>query len=235
MFVHFIKRNLIAILISTFSIAGSSAFAQSSNNSWAGPYAGLQFGYASGDVDWALNGNGWWGVANTANNQTSFSPKGMVAGVHAGYAWQSQNNIYWGIEAALNFPDLNESKASPAFPGIDTWTVDIENYWDVSGRIGYAQNKYLLFVSAGIAGAKVESVATPPIDRSDDRHIGFSLGVGGEYKIADNASIGLEYKYYDFGNQNHSFNPACGPCAPGDGRSIDVNLHVVNLRLSYQF
>jgi len=230
-----IAKHVAAVGIALVVSIGSSANAQSTNNAWDGGYIGLQAGYGMGDADWALNGNGWWGVANPANNGTSFSTDGFVGGIHGGYGMTNQNNMYWGIDAEFNFADLSESKPSPAFPGIDTWLVEVGSIWNVSGRLGTVRNNTLFYASAGIAGADVESLATPPFDQAKELHIGYTLGLGGEYLINPNMSLGVNYKYYDFGSENHPFNAACGPCGPGDGRRVSLETHVLSLRLSTRF
>ena len=225
-----LKRVLIGAIFACG--LGTTAQAQSQ---WEGGFFGAQLGYASSDLDWALNGNGWWGVGNPANNQTSFSLDGPTYGVHAGYNWVSPTNLLIGFEFAYNVVDQDKSKPSPAFPGIDTWSVQLENFWDLSARVGRAQDKYMYYGALGLAVAKAETSATPPVDASGSNHMGFSVGVGGAYMLAPKTSLGLEYKYYDFGSSQHASNPACGPCNAADGRSVDLTSHVINLKLTKHF
>lgn len=234
--INFSKLKVaVATVVTAITFSSIAVHAQSVTKNWSGLYFGGQIGHSSGDVDWALNGDAWWGVAAPASNRTSFSPEGFAGGLHFGYGLQTSNNFYWGVEASVNAGDLQESQASPAFPGLDTWTVEIDNFWDLSGRAGIVRDNFLLYAIGGISGANVQSVATPPIDSSQGHHIGYVVGVGADYMLANGITVGLQYKYYDFGSSNHPFNSACGVCSAGDGREIDLDLHVVSARISTHF
>jgi len=222
-----------------FSLVATAAVSdgldsEGSGSPWSGPYAGVNLGYGWSDADWVLDGNGWWGLAAGPNN-ASLSPDGAFLGAHAGFGQTYQNNLYLGVEASFNVSQMDESIPSPAFPGIDTWNVSIDYFWDISGRLGYVQDRYLVYATAGVAGAEVKTFATPPLDPTSESHLGYSRGIGGEYMYFENYSIGLEYKYIDFGSSHHNFNPGCGPCGPGDGRNIDVSSHILTLRTSFHF
>ncbi len=225
------KRCVVASAVLMCGL-GTAVHAQ---QQWEGGFFGLQAGHSSSDLDWTLNGNGWWGSANPANNRTSFSLDGETYGVHAGYNWVLPSNVLVGVDLTYNFVEADKSKASPAFPAIDTWNADLESFWDLSARVGMAREKYMLYGALGLAMADIETTATPPVDQSSGNHAGLSIGVGGAYMVAPKTSVGLEYKYYDFGSDQHPFSGACGPCNAADGRNVDMTTHVVSLKLTKHF
>ncbi len=142
-----------AVMIST------TAFAQDSNGGadCGGFYGGISAGAGTADMDLGFTGIGWWtfGTPGAAN----FDPDGAVVGVHLGYNYMLSKNWYVGIEGSLNDSSMKQSIASPAFPGADTWTAEINNYWTVGGRVGYAMKKSSFYGSVGLAGANVKSNA----------------------------------------------------------------------------
>ena len=93
--------------------------------SWAGPYLGVNLGYAWGSVH---------------NNPTE--PSGLVGGVQAGYNWQT-GAFVWGVET-----DFQLSGGTGNFrgsrPGIVViGTADNEWFGTIRGRLGYAVDRWL--------------------------------------------------------------------------------------------
>jgi len=220
----------------------SAAFAQDNNtgrNNWGGFYGGVSAGFGSADIDTlfdpTFSGGGWWTLGGPG--AANFDPDGAVVGVHFGYDHMLSENWYVGIEGSLNDSSMKQSIASPAFPTIDTWTAEINNYWTVVGRVGYAMEKVSVYGSVGLAGANVKSTAAPPIDISEEHHTGWTAGAGVEYMIRPGLTVGLDYKYLDFGSELHlSDTASCGVCArPGDNRNVDVSAQVITARISLGF
>ena len=218
----------------------SATFAQDSNGGadWGGFYGGVSAGFGSADIDTLFDptgaGGGWWTFGGPG--AASFDPNGAVVGVHLGYDHMLSKNWYVGIEGSLNDSSMKQSIASPAFPALDTWTAEINNYWTVVGRVGYAMEKVTVYGSVGLAGANVKSTAAPPIDISEEHHTGWTVGAGVEYMIKPRLTVGLDYKYLDFGSELHLSDTAtCGPCNASDNRNVDVSAQVITARISLGF
>ncbi len=92
----------------------------------------------------------------------------------------------------------------------------------VRGRLGYLVTPTLLFYGTGglaygqvsSATALYQDVSSPPGPNlqpvmggasGSGTKLGWTLGVGGEWKFAENWSVKLEYLYYDLGSQTNSF------------------------------
>jgi outer membrane immunogenic protein len=82
----------------------------------------------------------------------------------------------------------------------------------VTGRIGYAWDRFLGYVKGGGAWERDEHdysngalIGTAAATRS-----GWTVGIGGEYAFTNWLSGFIEYNYYDFGRQSVRFNDPTG-------------------------
>jgi outer membrane immunogenic protein len=93
--------------------------------------------------------------------------------------------------------DLDSSRRSPFFPTSDNYTADVDLLTTVTGRVGYARDKWLAYTKGGWAGADIELTlfdhGTPVRANSSDWANGWTVGGGGEYAICKNLSLGVEY------------------------------------------
>jgi outer membrane immunogenic protein len=77
-----------------------------------------------------------------------------------------------------------------------------------TARLGWASDRWLLYVKGGIAGAsdKYKVVGTfqaNPFDfEGEDIRFGWTAGGGVEWALFDNWSAKLEYDLYDFGTKS---------------------------------
>src|SRR5262249_3488715 len=76
----------------------------------------------------------------------------------------------------------------------------------VTGRIGYAQGKWLAYAKGDWAGADVELTlfdrATPVRAPSSGWVNGWTVGGGGEYAICKNLLLGVEYDYAELSKED---------------------------------
>src|SRR5262245_5157762 len=61
-----------------------------------------------------------------------------------------------GIEGSVAVACLDGSRRSPFFPTSDTYTADVDLLTTVTGRVGYARDKWLAYAKGGLAGADIE-------------------------------------------------------------------------------
>jgi outer membrane immunogenic protein len=144
--------------------------------SWAGLYLGGNFGYAWGSVD-----NAW------------AKPSGFIGGVQAGYNWQQLNSPWvFGVEA-----DIQGSSADDTFAN---WKFSNPWFGTVRGRGGYAFDKFLFYGTLGLAFGQLRA-ATFGLTESHT-NVGWTAGVGAEYRFAPDWSVKVEYLYVDLANSN---------------------------------
>ena len=148
----------------------------------------------------------------------------LIGGVHIGYNWQSGQSVL-GVEADASFGDGLDYLAS------------------LRARLGYATDNLLLYVTAGVAFAGFDDSSVvmqndyfkKSLDFSGDSEVGAVVGVGGEYKLSSNWSIGLEGLYYFFGDGDNSkeWEKYCKEYKLV--HEDDNDLFVIRARLSYHF
>lgn len=148
----------------------------------------------------------------------------FIGGVHIGYNWQSGDRVF-GVEADASFGDGLDYLAS------------------LRARLGYATDNLLLYVTAGVAFAGFDDSSVvmyndyfkKSVEFSGDSEVGVVVGLGGEYKLSSNWSIGLEGLYYFFGDGDDSkeWEKYCKEYKLV--HEDDNDLFVVRARLSYHF
>jgi outer membrane immunogenic protein len=145
-------------------------------DSWAGFYLGGNFGYAWGSVD-----NAW------------AKPSGFIGGVQAGYNWRQLNSPWvFGVEA-----DIQGSSADDTFAN---WKFSNPWFGTVRGRGGYVFNDVLFYGTLGLAFGQLRA-ATFGLTESHT-NVGWTAGVGAEYRFTPNWSAKIEYLYVDLANSN---------------------------------
>ena len=78
----------------------------------------------------------------------------------------------------------------------------------VTGRVGYAWDRFLGYVKGGGAWEQDEYSWTSPgftIGTITQTRSGWTVGIGGEYAFTNNLSGFIEYDYYGFGTKSASF------------------------------
>ena len=124
--------------------------------SWTGLYVGGHIGGAWSDVDWAnvdFTVPGEPGVFNTT---------GFIGGVQVGYNHQF-GKILLGLEATYSGTTLNDGFVSVVDPNV-TYNDNINDIVTVTGRLGVALDRWLMYAKGGWAGAQVVvSGHIPPI------------------------------------------------------------------------
>lgn len=204
--------------------------------SWSGFYVGVNAGYA-------------WGKARStdldfynAGERFGSSPDGFMGGAQAGWNWQTGRFVF-GLEGELGYLGLDGGAVQPSSPAGDTLTyVNKGIYGSVSGRLGYAFDRTLVYAKAGMvyAGGKAEvgdlcNVAPcgPALMYGSKRiGAGYLIGAGVEHAFDNNWSVKLEYAYLDFGKRTVSGVDTAGIVW---NYKNDLHAHTVKVGLNYRF
>jgi outer membrane immunogenic protein len=184
---------------------------------WTGLYAGINGGYGFGTSNWTVGGP-----------PASIKPKGGMLGGTIGYNWQAGSIVY-GIEEDLDWSWVEGSAACAGF------TCSTRNKWYATarGRIGYAFDRWLPYITAGGAFGSVGGKNTAVTDHFNySTRVGWVAGAGLEYAFLGNWSAKVEYLYMDLGN--FSCDEGCtGGVKPGT--SISFKESMVRVGLNYKF
>jgi outer membrane immunogenic protein len=179
---------------------------------WTGFYLGINGGGGFGDSDWN-------GLA------VSNSPGGGMIGVTAGYNWQGMGSPYvFGIEGDVDWTNFKDSTACGAL------NCETKNNWmgTVRGRVGYSWDRWLPYVTGGIAFGDIEANRTG-FAGSSDTNVGWTVGVGLEGVIAGRWTAKIEYLYADLGDTT------CSAAACGTATNVDFQTNIVRAGLNYRF
>lgn len=226
------------------------ALAPSSYN-WTGLYVGAHAGYGGGMKDWI-------------NSSFDYVAKGPLGGLQIGVN-QQIGNLVIGIEADASWTGIKGSQAftvgGVAISQVQTATADsrIDRLVTVAGRVGIAQDRWLVYAKFGAAWARethsfgfLEVVSPVPgiplftirtaIGGSEDR-FGPMLGFGTEYAFLGSWSAKLEYNYLAFGLQSvplfgtETFvQPGLTATFPQSANArIWQSIHLVKLGVNYRF
>ncbi|CAM5765984.1 porin [Labrys miyagiensis] len=153
---------------------------------WTGFYVGLHAGtdIGQGKVDSA-----------------KFSGAGFLGGVHAGYNYQFDGGFVVGLETDIDYSSFSESKT--VTNGVDVFRAKFKNEWQGStrARIGYAFDRFLPYITGGVAYGD-EKVSGFGVGSNSDTRVGWTAGAGLEYAIDDNWIVRGEARYVDLGSKN---------------------------------
>jgi outer membrane immunogenic protein len=183
-------------------------------------------------------GPGW--TSTTARDPTgaAFAPRGAgvnvtgtgwLAGGQLGYNRQLGAWVF-GIEGDLSYTDIRGRTTSPFGVGLTT-----QSNWlgTVTGRLGIAWDRTLLYAKAGAAFGETDYTARAPavVFRGADTRTGWTVGAGAEYALWDNWSVKAEYNYIDLGTRTVT------PTAPAGAAPLDAKVteHMIKLGANYRF
>jgi outer membrane immunogenic protein len=179
--------------------------------SWTGFYLGL-------------NGGGGWG-GSTWDRTGSFDLSGGVIGGTAGFNWQT-GQVVLGLEGDVDGSGVSGTTVTGCAAGCTT-----SNDWlgTVRGRAGYAFDRFLPYVTGGLAFGDIRA-STPGFAGASQTDLGWTIGAGLEAAIVGNWSAKAEYLHVDLGSFNCGL--SCGPAI-----TDNVSLHEELLRggVNYRF
>lgn len=205
------------------------AFVPVSTYDWTGFYAGVHVGYGWGENDAAAYAT----LISLLIDETSIDSDGFFGGAQIGFNMQSGNWVF-GLEGDFSGAAI-EGDARVAVAGVLDLDLSADINWlsTVRGRVGYAFDTTLLYLTGGLAIGEVEvGFATPNGSTSgsdDDVYFGFAVGAGIEHAFSDRVSAKLEYLYVDLGEE--TFVSTILPVET----EVGVSAHTIKAGLNYRF
>ena len=124
-----------------------------------------------------------------------------VFGITAGYDYETEKGLVFGIEAEYTDSSLGVSVTDFDVAG-DRLSVNAGRDLYVGGRLGFRPGKNgLLYAKAGYTNASIEVEYDDGISAvsAEESFDGFRLGAGGEIDLGSNYAVRLEYRYSDYG------------------------------------
>ncbi|MDX2155891.1 MAG: autotransporter domain-containing protein [Hyphomicrobiaceae bacterium] len=215
---------------------------------WTGLHAGLVSGgtWGSGDWQWIRDG----AALPDATTNPDFS--GYLYGGQIGYDHQL-GHIVVGIAGDYSFGEARGGQSCPDADPVSrsvflTCKSRVENLAFLTGRVGWAWERALVYARGGLAFGEVTSNASfnlaldpnPPrfvnvpgsLDRQTHTQTGWVLGGGAEFAFNDRWSASAEYLYYDLGSKIFEVGNLAGSRVTAD---IDTTGSVLRAGLTYRF
>lgn len=195
---------------------------------------------------------------------------GFVGGGQIGCDYQFATNWVIGLAGDFSWTNINGSTSDPfAFLGGDPLfggkagvpaTLRDQTEWlaSVTGRVGYAWDRWMLYGKGGVAWEHSRDSIGPVVAwgtslanscfafaagtacnaTGTDTEAGWTVGVGITWAFADNWSAGIEYDHYGFVNHSVTLTaPAVsGGFGPGSAPiTVNQNIDAVKVTLDYRF
>ena len=188
---------------------------------WTGFYIGGHIGGAWSDR--CFSGTNFVGEAC---NDTS----GWLGGGQIGFNIQTGQFVF-GVEFSGSWSDIGGGNTSGTLPAGLSFSSDGKTLLLLTGRVGYAFDRALIYVTGGGAWARnsvelTNGVVTTNIDF--DRQ-GWTIGAGFEYAFTPNWSMAGQYNFVDLGDKTVTF-----PVLNRTG-NVSQDVHIATLRLNYRF
>lgn len=228
-----LRHFAVAAFVTTICLGAAHGAPQRSHN-WSGFYVGGNLGYHWGkdDITSSANPAGWNNLAAFIDSTypTALSPTGLMGGAQGGMNWQSSNLVF-GIEADANWMGGNADR-SFLYTNTLAGHVLINStkstfLGTLRPRLGIAVNRILFFGTGGLAIGTLKTNDTLIVPAGNvftasgtKTRLGWTIGGGLEYALANSWSTKVEYSFVDLGSFDTSI-PSCTPCNPGS----DIAVH----------
>ena len=175
---------------------------------WTGVYVGI-------------NGGGGWGRSDFSGALagSNFRTSGGMVGGTLGYNYQVGQTVF-GVETDLDWSNVKGSATCAV--GV---VCETRNNWlgTARGRIGYAFDRVMPYVTGGLAYGGVKNTVTGAGDTTSTK-AGYALGGGMEAAISGPWTAKVEYLYADLGRTSAPLGT--------DARFYE---HTVRAGLNYRF
>lgn len=208
------------------------------NADWSGFYAGANIGKG-------------WGMIKSPNNKDfhSYKTNGTIGGLHMGYNFQFNEQYLLGLEAQLSFSNIKQTEYDRVNNPHSAYvnSAKLKHALSLNAKAGYMVDNFLPYVTAGLTYAKheyglgcdksyapsTERCQTAFNDSANKSSLGFNIGIGMDYKITDNLSMGAEFRYTKFGKK--SVNLYDPNHTDKTRREFKPDMKTLNLSFTYHF
>jgi outer membrane immunogenic protein len=214
--------------------------------SWQGFYVGAHAGWGWKDETFEVP---WFRGAFPPPAFSSLEDNGGVFGAQFGYNWQTHSRMVVGIEADISWTTIEgTSTLSTVFGGAtvtDVVNTEVEQLGSLRGKVGFAVTDSLLVYATGGLGfgqtsLKLDFTTNPGTTQhfsNYETQFGWVAGVGGDWKVGRNVSVGVLYLHYDLGDltRNITAFPPPGVFVDLGLPSSSVTVDTVTARLNLHF
>jgi outer membrane immunogenic protein len=214
---------------------GDAVYSAPPTWSWTGCYAGGHAGGIWGRSEkWIVRTPGGNFEGQSLGNHEVES---FIGGVLAGCDYQLSGGFVIGIQGDHGWSNAGGSHNSTREIGV-SYHSKVESLTSVTGRIGYAWDRFLGYVKGGAAWEEVDysasTIRTGTAYRASDTRPGWTIGGGGEYAFTEHLSAFVEYSYCDFGTEDIRLTPQLVGLRPAFV-DIEETANVVRAGINFRF
>jgi outer membrane immunogenic protein len=182
---------------------------------WTGCFVGGNAGGLWAQKGWRVApGDPSIGVAGIAVGSPfgSQDVNSWLGGAQVGCDYQFAGNWVVGIQADYDWSNGSGRAVdlvNNAFFAATGWRDEsrIQSLGSVTGRVGYAWDRFLGYVKGGYAWERDNYSIINPTNivsaSASETRGGWTVGIGGEYAFTNMISAFVEYDYYDFGTRTN--------------------------------
>jgi outer membrane immunogenic protein len=202
--------------------------------SWTGCYVGVHVGGKSSHAEVHYGAN-TLGVAPGTAATGKIYMSGALGGGQIGCNYQFAGGWLIGVEGDGSWVQSDGQGVETLFPAFRIQTTET---WlaTARGRLGYASDKWLLYVTGGGAWAGVEAKNWAPVGGlaaiQKNTLNGWTVGVGAEYALGYGWSIKGEYLYMEFEESSY-FRPTTIPTFAE--YNVKLRQSVARFGMNYKF
>ena len=194
------KKLLLASLLTATIASSASAGHYGNDNQYTGFNFGVQGGISFNDVDAT-------GSVGALSAKSDLDHTAGTIGGFIGYGFQTDHNLYLGLEVEAGFQFGDESKNITASGTTFKGEIDPKYNVGLNGQIGYVFDHGLLgYVFGGVNFQKYETkltnTTTTASAKDNKLHTGFKIGAGARYLFQENLFGDLKYDYNHFNNNS---------------------------------
>ena len=224
---------------------------------WSGCYVGGTVGYKWGTskqtYDGVRAGVPDLFVPAGTDLTGNYSVNGPVGGAEIGCNYQTGNWV-WGVEVDASWADASgqastSGTASAGFPAPNAVNPNRVFYTNerwlatARGRLGYAADKWLWYVTGGVAYSGFDVNNDLPLNGVTFNRVatrvnrtGWIVGIGTEYALLGGWSVKSEWLYTNFGTFNYGNElPAAINCVQCLGADVKMSEIIWRVGMNYRF
>ncbi len=179
--------------------------------SWTGCYVGGNVGGLWAHQDWTVVGPAHFDLSASGDLGTH-DMNGWLGGIQGGCDYQFAGGFVIGIAGDYDWTNATGSNRNLQ-NSLLTDHSSIKSLASVTGRVGYAWDRFLGYVKGGGAWERdeyfIDGDVWSPATAPAETRFGWTVGVGGEYAFNNWLSAFAEYDYYNFGTRTNTFTWTC--------------------------
>lgn len=177
-----------------------------------------------------------FGTTASGVTTAQVNPSGAVVGGQFGCDYQFAPSWVAGVEGSASGAAMNGSTTVdlPDVGGAALVTARTDFLASVTGRLGYAVDRWLYYVKGGAAwaGGKYDVVGSGFGFEGLDTRDGWTVGAGIEWAFSRNWSARIEYDYYGLGTRTIQMTDSINGFGPAP---VDVKESVQTVKLGVNF